>query len=1400
MSHRAVSALALRKPTIQTKLAVNTPGDIYEQEADAVANAVMSTPAPLPQPDENRERVSSIQRMVEDEEAIQRMAEDEEMCPACQQDVLQRSPEEEAIQRKGDGKPKVSAATAATVSNPGSGSPLPDTIRHRIEPHVGANLSGVRVHQDRRSHAAAASLQARAFTHGQHIFLNRSESSHNLGLMAHESTHVVQQANAPQLQAKPLIQTQLSQSTVQAQPISESTSTQSASDTESTVDRPLSLPTSEAISNEINTPTQPAAQDAAAPTVGTELEADQSAPEEEAAPVSAETAEVNQPAPEGEGEGAPVSTGIELMTPEPPASLSTSERKRLNQAKGRVGATAKAESTLPPAETNVVSARSTVDEPKEEADAKAEGQIVSQLSAHPEPVPTIESICKRIEQIINAEKPDDEEELAEFDAGEAADSGRAELNQKVEGDAQNIQGDYAQLDEPQEGVPNPATGEIEVPPETVTSPEIDATAATPAPIDLNLDEDVAASSQRMTDVGMDREVTRLSAQGAPESPHAKALATQTELEESAQQDVPLVLAAQEQILGSARAVMAAKEQSGETALNQERTGTIGGVLAQQTSMVTAEEQQRLEISTKAKEIVATTRQKVDDLLNPLPQEALKRWEDGKAKVVKKFEEDLVDVTAWVEENKDSLIGGIITYFSGLPDWIERDFRIAKNNFVTGICQLLKDISTYVDSVIAKCEGIIDDADLQHKELFENLPKDLEKWAETERQKFSEQLDGLRNKVAETKDSIARDLEKQAVEAAESARDHIKELRSQARGWLGQIVDAIAEFAGDIARYIIDGLLNLVGIEPAAFWAVVDKIGQAIDAIADDPLGFAGNLLEAVGQGFQLFFDRFGDHMLNGLLDWLFSGLGSVGVEIPKDFSLKSVITFFLQLMGISWERIRRLLAKHIGEENVALIEKAYELIANLIEMGPEGIFEMIKEQLDPQAILDQVLQAAVDYLVEALIEVVSARVVLLFNPVGAIVQAVEAIYRVLKWIFENAARIFSLIETIVNGISKIIAGDVSGMAKAIEEALARLIAPVVDFLAGYAGLGDLPDKIADTIKGFQDWIEGILDKVIGWLADRAKALLQALGIGGEEESEVDETLDPTDHDAVATSAVNELKQVNDSPEDYASLRSQKEQQAKDIEEKYSGILEDGIGLSITFQDKETDEADNDIDFNILVAPNDTRRTGAIPAEFAGDLLGIHLFYKYEQRGTNAPHVVVRTVANVDGIIVDLSTHLRILVKSQEEDKALDEVIAKYKTASPGEYRQAFARLHRRFEFRTVIEQTSAKESRDFIPLSNEAAVRAQETQRSLMHSGNPQYASTNTCASHAIAVLKAGGVSVPDNVDHLEEHLAAHVEKHLEEQLASLPDWLRDQRDGYLDNGEPLPDWLIEQIYEFITK
>jgi hypothetical protein len=399
----------------------------------------------------------------------------------------------------------------------------------------------------------------------------------------------------------------------------------------------------------------------------------------------------------------------------------------------------------------------------------------------------------------------------------------------------------------------------------------------------------------------------------------------------------------------------------------------------------------------------------------------------------------------------------------------------------------------VNSVIAACDLIITGARERIAKIFGELPASLQGWAAEEQKKFDGQLDTLHNEVIAARDAFNKDLIERSSQAVDEVRAEIAELRKKAGGLIGRIVAAVGRFLDDPVKFIIEGLLELLGIAPAAFWAVVAKIKKVVRDIIDDPMGFANNLMKGLGQGFSQFFDNFGTHLIKGFLGWLLGDLK--GVQIPKDFSLKSIVTFFLQIMGITWPNIRKILAKKIGEKNVALIEKVYSLVSLLIEKGPEGIFEIIKEKLDPQAIVDQLIDMAIDYMVTAIAKQVAVRLLLLFNPAGAILQAIEAIYRVLKWVFQNAARIFTLIETIVNGLADVIAGNVGGFAAAVEKGLAMLIPPVLGFIADYFSLGDLPQAVAKQIKSFREWILGLIEKAFDWIIEKGKALLAAVGIG-----------------------------------------------------------------------------------------------------------------------------------------------------------------------------------------------------------------------------------------------------------------------------------------------------------------
>jgi len=182
--------LATHVNTVQAKLTVGAPNDEYEQEADNVANKVMRMPANAA--NEQIEDLPTIQSKPAQMPAVQKL------CDTCEEELDPGAPD---VQRKSNissGHGCVPDSVKSAISSPGSGSPLNKSIRSRVEPVLGVDLSNVRVHTGSQSQLASQDIQAKAFTHKNNIFLGYGQSHHDVALMAHEATHTVQQGGASQ--------------------------------------------------------------------------------------------------------------------------------------------------------------------------------------------------------------------------------------------------------------------------------------------------------------------------------------------------------------------------------------------------------------------------------------------------------------------------------------------------------------------------------------------------------------------------------------------------------------------------------------------------------------------------------------------------------------------------------------------------------------------------------------------------------------------------------------------------------------------------------------------------------------------------------------------------------------------------------------------------------------------------------------------------------------------------------------------------------------------------------------------------------------------------------------------------------------------------------------------------
>ncbi|NGO75969.1 hypothetical protein G6045_09825 [Streptomyces sp. YC504] len=947
--------------------------------------------------------------------------------------------------------------------------------------------------------------------------------------------------------------------------------------------------------------------------------------------------------------------------PETPTGLSSSTARRIRGVQARAGAAATAHRRLPGGTSQVGDAREAVTEPAAEGRVRAERTLIAHV--HAAPSAEIVALAQRIRQVIRDKRPPDEDALMTAEPEEAAANAGDQLNASIGDEIDTVRGHYGPMNESPEAEA-PAKGrELAPQPEAVATVPIDAQAAVPdaVPADaVSLDEDAADSRKKVQDAGMSTPVAELVRTG----PVAEARTAQGELDQVAAEDPVKVLAGQKQALARAEGDMAALQARTLAALETSRERTSQGFTVRQAGLVGSEEMMRGAAAAEAQQIFADARALVNAQLKDLPATAMAEWDSAKDVLAGLFRAQLKPVQDRVDARHSGVGGffvGVWDAVTGLPKWAEDAYAEAEHAFAEGVISKLCGISTMVNAVIAACDLIIEGARARIDGVYAALPETVRAKAEHERAQFDVRLDQLHHEVTAVRDDFTKDLVRSSSAAVDEVRAEISELRTRAGGLLGRIVGAVARFTDDPVKFLIEGLLDVLGIPPASFWAVVARIKSAVRKIADDPLAFATRLLRGLGDGFGLFFQNFGTHMIKGFLSWLLGGVKDV--QIPKDLSLRGIVTFFLQLMGITWPNIRKILAKLVGAKNVALAEKVYSMVSLLIEKGPEGIYEMIKEKLDPQSLVDQVVQLAVDFLTSAIIKQATVRILALFNPAGAILQALEAIYRVLKWIFQNAARLFSFVETVVNGITDILAGNTAGFAQAVEKSLATLVAPVVSFLTDYLGLGDLPAIVADKVKSMREWVLGLIERALTWLVDKGRALLAALGIGKKKEKEQP----GTPHEKAVREVADELAKPSPEDEglDYKAIRAKTEQQAATIVvARNESLAAEHVKMSVAFEDPAADAQDQKLDFTVTIAPNNAnaKNSKVIPA--SGPFAGPHKLTRAQPvAGEESHHVPANALGTAIGDLwSDIAAGLRSGWKGDPDAEAVAAALTSRKEA------------------------------------------------------------------------------------------------------------------------------------------
>lgn len=164
---------------LQTRLLVNAPGDVYEHEAEHVADNVVGVPAAQ----------------------AQGVCACGGACPTCQATHQSQTRRPLSIQRLQANDARHTAAppiVEQVLRSPGR--PLDAATSDFFGPRFGHDFSRVRIHTDAQAATSARRINARAYTAGRAIVFGPGQyqpATHaGRRLLAHELTHVVQQGGA----------------------------------------------------------------------------------------------------------------------------------------------------------------------------------------------------------------------------------------------------------------------------------------------------------------------------------------------------------------------------------------------------------------------------------------------------------------------------------------------------------------------------------------------------------------------------------------------------------------------------------------------------------------------------------------------------------------------------------------------------------------------------------------------------------------------------------------------------------------------------------------------------------------------------------------------------------------------------------------------------------------------------------------------------------------------------------------------------------------------------------------------------------------------------------------------------------------------------------------------------
>ncbi len=410
----------------------------------------------------------------------------------------------------------------------------------------------------------------------------------------------------------------------------------------------------------------------------------------------------------------------------------------------------------------------------------------------------------------------------------------------------------------------------------------------------------------------------------------------------------------------------------------------------------------------------------------------------------------------------------------MPSEVNRFYAEGKTQYLADMDTVIGRVADVVGGGLTAARARIAQGKAEIQKYVAQLPEDLKQVGQEAEEKLAGQFEQLASDVESKQGELVDNLARKYVDARDALDSRIDEMKAANRGLVDKAIDAVA----GVIKTIIQLKNMLLG--------VLAKAADVIGDIIADPIGFLGNLIDGIKSGLTRFVGNIATHLQEGLMGWLFGALGRAGITMPKTFDLAGILDLVLQVLGLTYAKIRAKAVKAVGEPAVARLEQTVEIFKVLMTEGVGGLWRFIKDKIGD--LEELVLGQIKTFIIEKVIKAGITWLIAFMNPAAAFIKACKAIYDIVMFLIERGSEIMDFVRSILDSVGAIAKGAIGVVAEKIESSLSKALPLMISFLASLLGLGGISEKIRSVIEKVQAPITKAIDFVIGGVLKGAKKL------------------------------------------------------------------------------------------------------------------------------------------------------------------------------------------------------------------------------------------------------------------------------------------------------------------------